>query len=652
MRAALAIAAAEVRAHRLALWLGLLVGVVLTSVKAVFFARGAEASTVDVLAIVYAGLVAVSVAATVGAGAVSRDLAERRLAFYLARPLSPLTYWAAKLSAALFLAVAAGALVIFVAFAFGDLSVAELALFASRWRFWLVGLAFVVAAASAAAGAVRARSGLLMLDIVMLPLTWAAMLLAVGSTWSAGTSEIVIPYAIPWLYALATLVLLAAGAAQISLGRLDVARGHAWLSAIAWNGLLACIGGLFLFSRLVASATPAELRLPHGVSLEAPAAGSHVMLEGNSRRWRSRFYPGFFLDERGGFVRMGGLDGVTGFAWSADGRRFAWSKDSLFSGGSVDYEAPGPLRAVPGFQPSLWIMNLDEPGAAPRRLAYKSRALDGVRALSASGRRMLVERRRTKVVLDVETNETIARIEESPSWTDARFLSETVVRALRMGPGQARIVDWDLEGGLTERGAIALQREGGWFASLVPTQDWQRVLRFDAGGLFLHDLDGRLVATLVDGWRAGRSRAAGLLSGGRFGSVEERPDGLRLCVFDSQGRPTGEARFRGRFPLRVGGESAPGLLALGVAPSAGEGPRETLFVDLAGGSVVRREPGVSPALRRWTARGDAALPAGSPNPEPGSLATRLFLSDEGVVLFDQASGARTVLVRRGDELEN
>ena len=643
MRGALAIAAAELRAHRLALWAGLALGLlvaVLVALTDLPLALGALGA-------------AMSIAIALGAGAVSRDLAERRLGFYLARPLSPLAYWAGKMSAALLLAIAAGLLALLPGLLFGALSWVDTrgmtwsttaAALARNWRPLLVMLAFLVAAAGAAGGAIRARSGLLILDIVMVPLTWAALFVAFGNTWDVGTDLLVVRFAFPWLWPLATLALLAAGAAQVCIGRLDVKRGHALLSAIAWGGLLVCVGGILLFSRYVAGVAPADLRMPYGMSVHAPRAGHHVMLEGISRRWSHEYHPGFLLDAQGQFVRMGGLEsfkGLTGFAWSDDGRRFAWSMGRRIG-------PPQPLRSIPGFQPSIWIMGFDEAGASPRRLARKSDDPQAVRALSPSGRRLLVTTETGKEIVDVESGRTIASIDESSSWASPTFLSETTVRALRTGPAQARIVEWDVaSGAVTERGMIALQG-GPRFASLVPTDDWQRVLRFDASGLFLHDLEGRVVATLVDRWPTQMNRTAGPLSGGRFGSVEEEPEGLRLRVFESEGRPLAEARFKGRFPLRVGGESAPGLLALGVAPFTEDAQRETLFVDLATGRVARRVPGLSPALRRW----ESGPPGDSQNPEPGSLATRLFMSDEGLVSLDPASGARTVLVRRRDRLED
>lgn len=657
MKAALAIAAAELRAHRVAILSGPLWGLMghFMVWVVVPFLQGRRPRTpgpefAEVLGGVVVMTMQMGLAVLLGAGAVARDLGERRMGFYLSRPVAPLAYWAAKVSAAFLAAYVAGWLVLLPGLVLDWSWGLVLDLVIARWRFVLAGAAvsaFVVAAAAAGAGAARSRSGLLLLDVIMLPLTLAALLLALGATWDAGTTVAVARYGIPWLFGLATLALLAASAAQISFGRFDVLRGHALLSTIMWGGLLACVGGIVAMSRLVANATPSDLRLPHGVSLHAPEAGTHVMLEGVSRRW-SDYDPGFLLDAQGRFVRMGGLLGITAFAWSGDGGRLAWSKAApdfvdlpAFSKVAVFFGVSS-FRAVPAFQPSVWILDLDQPGAAPRRVASRPDFLS-VRALSPSGRRLLITRPRAKTLVDVESGRTIASIGESTSWTNAEFLSETSVRALRIGPGQSRIVDWDAAGGrLTERGAIALDGDRTWFARLVPTDGWQRVLRFDASGLFLHDLDGKVVATLVNGWPTRMNRAAGPLSAGRFGSIEQEREGLRLRVFDSAGRALSEARFKGRFPLHVGGESAPGLLALGVAPAMEDGQRETLFVDLATGSVTRREPGLWPALRRW----GAGRPGESQNPQPGSLATRLFLGDQGVLRLEPASGERTVLVPR------
>jgi len=222
------------------------------------------------------------------------------------------------------------------------------------------------------------------------------------------------------------------------------------------------------------------------------------------------------------------------------------------------------------------------------------------------------------------------------------------VRALRVGTGgQHRVVEWDVAGGrLAERGAIVFQGakpNSALVGSVTPTEDYERLLRYDDTGLFLHDLDGKVVTTFVDGWERG-GRSARLLSGGRIGVLT----GLdRLRIFALDGRVLAQATFPGYW-ISFGGESAPGLLALAVTLPRGYNPQkatgpdrsqdQTQFLDLATGNVVRSERELLPALGRW--RMDAE------NPQPGSFATRLFFGPEGLVLLDPASGARSLLVRR------
>jgi hypothetical protein len=691
MKAALAIAAAEIRQHRLVLWAGLTVGFLPLLLNYAW--EGAPlrpdahsqarpdlytGSAGEFLVWAFAWILSLAVALGLGATVVSRDLGERRLGFWLGRPVPLVQYWAGKVGAALLLAVLAGALVMLPAHLWGSLSwgATSFSLFrrsGDLLRLWLMLLALMVAAAGVMGAAFRARGALLILDIVMVPLVWAATVAALGSTWQAGTGEVVVTQGVPRLLCAALAVLLAAGAAQVCLGRLELRRGHALLSAITWGGLLLFfVGGILAFSRYVASEAPADLRLPHGVWVDVPEAGGHVVLAGSSARWSHRFEPGFVIDAQGRSVPIGGFEGMSGLAWSRDGRQVAVSRYGF--GPSQGPERHLMFLSTFGWGPTLVVRSLDRPEAARRfRLEDDLAAA----AVSPSGRRVLLRSTHGKQVLSLESGKMAAALEDPLPWSHAAFLDEATIRALRSDrrptpelpqPESSRqvasitetfvgerdaaaratplqqitVVDWDLESGrVRERGTIALQGSRTFFAGLTPGEGWRTVLRHDATGLYLHDLDGHVVATLVSGWTKG-NRAAGPLSGNRYGCIEEEPSGLHLRVFGSDGRLLWEARLTGRFPLRVGGEPRPGLLALGVAPLADEGERATLLVDLASGSVVRREPGLSPAVRRWEPSNDVE----STHLEPGSLATRLFLGDDGLVSLDPATGARTVLVAR------
>jgi hypothetical protein len=666
MKGAFAIAAAEIRQHRLVLWAALVCGLMpllllIPSVNRTLpqFSSPGEAHPGVATAVWFLAVVlSIAVAAGLGMDAFAGDLRDRRLGFWLSRPLPLVQYWAGKLGAAWLLSVAAAVIVMLPGHLLGALGWSETVVSLHKalgWRGWLAGLAFAVAAGSALSGVIRARSALVVLDIAMVPIVAAAWWSALGSNHQAGTLAVLIEYGFKWLLAMTCAVLLAAGAAQVCVGRLDLRRGHALLSAIAWGGMLVLgSGGMLAFSRYVRSETPADLRL---FLVRAPGSGGQVLLEGWSRRWKYHD-SSFLVDEQGRSVRVD--SGLMAFAyvWSRDGRTLAGSRAGL-----GPQELPVFLRGF-GFEPALTVLQVDLPTPRIHSLPIPRDAL--VYAVSPRGRRLLMDRRNVWIA-DAETGQAIATLDDPHEWTRASFVSEDTVRAVRrvqppassrvdagdagapvgLRTTRATVVDWNLESGhVTDRGSIDLR--GGWSprAGLTPSEDWQSVLRVDESGLYLHGLDGRVIATLVDGWQSRMNRAAGPLSGGRYGCIEEQPSGLYLRVFASDGRLLSEARLRGRSPLRVGGEPAAGVLAIEVAPFFGEGERATLLVDLATGATVRREPGLSPAIRRWEPGSDLE----STHVDPGSFGARLFFGDDGLVSLDPATGAKTVVVASRNRL--
>jgi len=647
MKAALAIAAAEIRQSKLVFWGALAFGAfplflhfVRTGVALGPAAPGQEMPYPFLIAITAVGY-SLAIAVLMGGTVVARDIGERRLGFWLSRPVPLLAYWGGKLGAAFFLAVIGGLLTIVPAHLLWALRWSDtLAGLSRTMQPWLVAIALAVGGAAAAGGAFRSRSGVLLLDIVLLPLTLAATFLAFGSSVAAGADDIVAGLIRPTLLVVAALVLLAASAAQVSVGRFDFRRGHLALSAVAWGGLLIFFAGtIFVVSRYVAAATVTDLRLSSAFFLPAPA-GDRVLVEGRTVHRGNLFgldkqSAGFLLDEAGNASSIGGNPlGLKRSAWSSDGTHVAWVHLGMIGSSSL----PQPLRSVPGLGPSLHVHHLAR-GARPRMLRLSAPA--AVLAVSPSGRRILLATAASKRVVDAETGEPVATLDAPASWTRAAFVSEDLVRALSKQLYEpTSVVEWNLAAGKLD---LRWPAASATPLTLVPSGDWQQVLRFDASGLFLHDLDGRIVATLVDGWGGRANRAAGPLSGGRYGCIEEEAPGrLRLRVFGSDGRTLTEVLFEGRFPVRVGGEPRPGVLAL--APtSLDERPRATQFVDIADGTLARPRPDSIPALRRW----EPLRELEAVNPEPGSLATRLFLDRDGrLSSIDPAGGQRVIVTPR------
>jgi hypothetical protein len=644
MKGALAIAAAEIRTQALVVW-----GALFFSLVNPMIARWTD-GPLPAMGIVSAVVYSIAMAIVLGSSVVARDIGERRLAFYLARPAAPLLYWGAKLAAAGALALTGGLIVLIPPFLLGAFSDAALS---RLWLPWLTGLGLVLAGASAVGGAARSRSGLLIVDVLLLPVTGFAIVYAYGRSLRHGTDAVVLQYVRPGLLFAVMLTLAVASAAQVYLGRLDVRRGHAVLSLIAWGGAwIFLVGGITAIDSWVGAVNLTDVLKPWWVSSSAsqPPTGSAFFVAGLHARWRGEYVPGFLVHADGSFSRLGGQTSVTGRAWSADGRWFAFFRTTPIPDDRV-------LRLL-GLSPGLWVVdvaNRREPVRVPR--AWSS--TDRLRALSPAGTRALVRSYAAGfAVVDLSSGAIVAQTPDSALWIAETFLTESKVRALRTGPSSAAIVDWDLDQGtVVETGSIAVEGfTRTWYTStlptLQPTNRWQQVLRQDASGFHLHALDGKLLRTLSDGWMS-KNHMGGPLSQGRIGLLDETSQGVRFRVFDHDGLPLSDFLLEGRFPVFVGGETSPGVLALRTARLQSK----TLFVEVATGTIKASEADLHPWLLGWTSTSGEEL-------EPGSLATRLFRSgedsvsvdpatrvsthhvrDRGIVLFDPDAGTRRVLIQ-------
>ena len=180
-----------------------------------------------------------------GGSIIASDLAERRLGFYFARPLSGRALWGGKFAAALVLVFGAGLLVLLPAVLTGGnlsldgiwgvggvISVSGPGLLLA----WSAGLCFLLFGAHAASVVVRSRSAWAVLDL--------AALVAVAGLFSAMVRRMVLEGAllrlslarqeerlgiVAWMelgfFAAALLSLVAASALQVTRGRTDLQAG-------------------------------------------------------------------------------------------------------------------------------------------------------------------------------------------------------------------------------------------------------------------------------------------------------------------------------------------------------------------------------------------------------------------------------------------
>lgn len=569
-----------------------------------------------------------------GATVLARDLAEGRLGFYFAQPVSGAAIWTAKMLAATGLALAAGLLPVAAAFLAGFVPGAGGHGVGGGWAQSLAvvaGLAVLgVALGHAASVMVRSRSRWQVLDVVGLVLVAAGVWWAIGTLRRAWAPKAMM-VEVAAVIATVPLALLVAGAVQTTRGRTEIVRGHRLLSVTLWSLLGVVTLLLVVGARWVVTPGPDDL-----VAIETVATapvGSCLVLEGEA--WgRGDLVSGFLLDAaNGGWLRLRDRRYWPSRAtFSADGRRAAWLVPTGDPEGRRGEVVIGELGDA-------------EPRIVPTTVGLTP-AWTSTLALDASGDRLAVLSEGNVSVLTVPDCRLVAA---------ARLPVDGIsVRAFFVAPGLLRIYAWQGRSNETKplwigelnvatrrleaTGTIELLRYN-WGARLdsnvqrlvilqAAPDESRRVTLFDAR-------TGAELAELArPGWRV-RTSALFLANGG-VALAEERDDERRVRVVGRDGAervvdlPTEDSY------CWVGGEATPGIVMVGAAPIDGFNARSwrSYLVDLASGKTRDLGPG-APGLVQYS-RLLTTLP-------PGSVGTRVINTGSTLELLDPSLKLTTVI---------
>ncbi|MFP5284233.1 MAG: hypothetical protein ACLGI9_00695, partial [Thermoanaerobaculia bacterium] len=218
-----------------------------------------------------------------------------------------------------------------------------------------------------------------------------------------------------------------------------------------------------------------------------------------------------------------------------------------------------------------------------------------------------------------------------------RFLDARTLRfygaRLQGGRTDFRVVDFDLAGGQRAR---EIRVPGYDHALRAISPDGQRLLLRDRrlepsrAEIAIADLrtGGPPVPLPVRGILSGLA----FLTDGRVAAAWRNRGRIELRLFDGRGRELKRFDLPGEH-VRLGGQPAPGLLALATTESRSiqEGWRSDLL-DLETGAV--------------RPIGEGLYPQGSPGLPPGSVGTLLFVQEQGgLVRIDPATGRHTAILR-------
>jgi hypothetical protein len=424
--------------------------------------------------------------------------------------------------------------------------------------------------------------------------------------------------------------LLAAGGAQVAVGRVDVVRGGRARFAVLWVLLFALAGIAFGYVRWLLSPAPDELL---GIGIEAAAPrGSWIEIEGFARGRVDSRASLFYDVVSGRFVRArASRDGA--IAFSGDGTAAAWTERSTL-------DARGPQN--------IWICRFGAGETRRVRTPISTRVWNI--AMSPGGSRLAVMEEKTISVFDVPSGRLLASAatDSAKHYLRIVFLSEQKLRIYRMGPLGA-IAAGDGTSGLASIGILDFEIDARKLKEAASIENLrrpfslafndlgERLIVWEKGGqvsLFDASTGRRLAPLSPGGWDAG-SRA--FLFDGRPIVSESAGGNGRVHLFSKEGKE--ERVFDvGRAGLvRLGGEPEAGRITLAIGPAPETwGASDAFLLDLDSGALRKLGAHLSPiaAHMRWRL----------PQPEPGSETTRLFARADGsIVRLDPKTGSLKTL---------
>lgn len=581
-----------------------------------------------------------------GVSFIGRDLAEGRMGFYFAQPISGPTIWFGKLTAVVVLILGAEILIMFPTAVLSPDFLHFLAPKDVLGPFeprWIVALVLWVAPVliillSHALGIIwRGRSAWLLIDLVGL------IFLFVGTWWAIRPFlPLIAPNAALatglWIVAWTLFGLIVAGAVQITMGRVDLRRAHRVLSTTLWSLLVVAWATALGWSSWVRSAAPNDLTR---VEYVAAGSGEWIAIAGRS--------PGR-LDYRPRF-----LFNVSDKRWVAIDPAIRWW------GPNLEFSADGAMAVWPTMESdgewTVKVADLDVDRPQPRRVGVvaKGRRWDDL-SVSADGSRIAVVDGRSVAVYGTIAGDQIsaAVIEGEFHPIGAVFSSKNSIQILASTSSKLSTpVRWrryrlDLE-------SKTLSQD----ADLPHPWRWRDDGRVAGFGRYLDriDVEGDDRLAVIDATTLDVLADLGPMP--YWSRICETEDGLiavardregdhHIDVYSSNGAHLRQIDLENAQQILFGAELNAGEVAVGLWTWGDEERTyferlRTSVVDLRSGEVSLTLERVAPVLGPWMHASSAGAW------KTGATAGRLLLAEDGSLrLLDPVSNRVEQLVPRSD----
>ena len=588
MTRAMAIAAREIRERKFVFLMAALAALIPFMAALLPATKQSDPLTVIVVtSMVVAIGVTLGLSVVLGGSIVSRELAERRLSFYLSKPVSAAAIWFGKLTGAIVIAGVAFAIIFLPSF---------LVAYSAWTPTWNVPVELFVALVLGAAASlllishtlstmVRSRSPLIALDFALLATTVFAMWLLVRPLIVNFAFTLAMAI-VAGVVAAALMAIVAAGAWQISRGRTDIKRSHRELSRFLWITVAVIVAIAAAYVGWVFSAGPEDLM---NREVLGNPRGDWMLVTGTLLD-RGDYSPTFLVNVANGESRR-----FPGPRWSW--REFTHRGDAVIV---VSAESKNGHVSTRG---EIHVQTLDSPPARTGT-GIEASIWSGI-VLSDDLRRMAVIDSGILTVYDLGSKAILGSV-RLPLVQDASifFVSPDVVRvyANRWGNGaenlrELRILEFDV--------AARRLQQTGQFTTNTPSlvsqvsADGSVIVmnrRGPADGARVVILDGRTASQtgVIDAPPS--ASLARPLSNGWIAFVQSTNNAAVLRIFDSHGNPVREIALgkgeHGSVREVVPGKKLIATVFGGAAGVSGARGVDTSVVDIERGVVERVEHGL------------------------------------------------------------
>ncbi|MEA2415994.1 MAG: hypothetical protein QOI58_2651 [Thermoanaerobaculia bacterium] len=548
---------------------------------------------------------AVALGVISGASFIGRDLSDGRMSFYFSRPVSALSIWFGKLTAAVLLIVGTFAFIIIPSRLAAGTAWKHI-FNAETWDgAFLLGIALAVFLIAHVIGTfARSRSLLIVVDfaaaVICGVVIWFLIVpLIVGAAFAL-ISKLSIALAIA-----ATLGIVGGGAWQLERGRTDRRRSHFALSQFLWATMAVALLIAAAYVAWVVSVKPRDLT--GHIRATRSTSGPLAVLTGTAK-YRS--------DYRGAFL----LNTEDGSMWRVDPYA-EWAGRYTRDGRS----AVVPRRSPSGVETLIYTRGKAEPvdtGLTMTAVDY---------AVSDDGGRIATITQPSNLsVYDVATKRSLVSV-RLPDSTNVRdfFVTPDLIRVYLNVPDGMKIMELDVPSrALRETGFIASPHIVIFYSN--PSGSHMLVRQSHEDVVTLNDArTGAAIRTLTTGTPF---KNAHYLRDGRIAVVDGPDSATVLHIFAADGTPQRDVPLGAKKATRMVGDDGARLVLNDVDVATGRPMLEA--VNVTSGVIEHRQP-----VRDWV---DSGVLETRPPIEP--LREVFYVGDEGQILaWNPATGGKRLI---------